>query len=800
MDNRLCVAVAFLAFSASAKSANNTYITENVSDTSRVYDIDEVVVSSKSKDLQHLRSQALSSTSLSARSLSASSARDMRDVALLVPSFVMPYYGSRYTSSIYVRGIGSRINNPAISMYVDDIPVISKSAFNTHLYDISRIDMLMGPQGTLYGQNAEGGIVRIYTKSPIHYQGTDIKASVGNTFWRMAEISHYGKIGNAGFFSASAFYDGQNGFQHNRFTNQRADNANEAGMRLKFIRKESERLLISLTADYQWIKQNGFAYGEYNMSSGHANDPMTNLQNNYMRHTISIGMNVNYKGKNADINSTTSYQYLTDHMQMDQDYMPTDYLSLHQQQLLNAITEEIAVKSHDDNKWRRVTGAFFSYQWLKTNAPVGFGEGLTRPIGKTIETSIYNSVVKSMTEKGMPEIAARAIIEKAGGIHMDVDMYAPGNFRTPQINAAIYHESSLQLSQRAKATIGLRYDLSHTSITYDTYAKMVMSANIMGAKAENSLTSHITNNDNNTFNQLLPKVGLTYEIGRLSTSRNGKLGNVYITASKGYRAGGYNIQMFSDILQTELMANRSQAMRGSYDIPHTEEDYANVNKTIAYKPETSWNYEIGAHLNLFGTAINLDIATYLMQIRNQQLSVMAGKYGFGRMMVNAGRSRSFGGEMTLRGSSFNNALAWTVAYGYTNATFRSYTEEKDGKNVSYRGKHVPYVPIHTLSANAEYTILTKCRILKFTTIGTGVTAQGKTFWDEDNTYSQRLYALLNAHALFGFKKINVNVWAKNLTNTRYCTFAIDSSASGEKKRFGQKGRPITFGVDLSLNI
>ena len=82
---------------------------------------------------------------------------------------------------------------------------------------------------------------------------------------------------------------------------------------------------------------------------------------------------------------------------------------------------------------------------------------------------------------------------------------------------------------------------------------------------------------------------------------------------------------------------------------------------------------------------------------------MAGTYGFGPMMVNAGLRRSFGGEVTLRGSSFNNTLAWALAYGYTNATFRNYN---DGEN-DYRGNRVPFAPEHTLSANADYTILTQ---------------------------------------------------------------------------------------------
>ena len=769
----------------------------NIADTSRVYDIDEVVVAARPKDLQRLRCQAVSSTSLSSKTLSAFSAHDMRDVAMRVPSFVMPDYGARYTSSVYVRGIGSRVNSPAIGMYVDEIPVVSKSAFNTHLYDLARIDVLRGPQSTLYGQNAEGGIVRVYTKSPLSYQGTDVKLSIGSLFWRMAQISHYDKLDGIGAYSVSAFYDGKNGFQHNEATGKRADNGNEAGMRFKFMRQQTKRMLISLTADYQWVRQNGFAYGDYDLATRLASDHSTNCPNNYRRHLATIGLNINYHGVNADVNSTTSYQYLNDKMQMDQDYTATDYLRLQQRQLMNAVTQEFAVKNHDGKQWRRVTGAFFSYQWLRTDAPVYFGEGITQPIGSAIESAILSSMIKSMTDKGLSENAAKAIIERAGGVSMDVGMKAPGLFKTPQLNAAIFHESGLQLTSRLKATLGLRYDFSRTSINYDTRSTMTMAANVMGVKATNNLVSHLDNNAHNTFNQLLPKVGITYELGTVSkTYGGGYFGNIYATVSKGYRSGGFNIQMFSDILQSELMANRMNAMKGDYEITHTDDDYSKISSTIAYKPEISWNYEIGAHLNLFESAVHLDIAAYLLQIKNQQLSVMAGTYGFGRMMVNAGRSRSFGGEMTLRGSAVGNALAWAVAYSYTNSTFRNYKDEA----VDYRGNRVPFIPEHTLSANAEYTWLTKGSMLKSVVLGVGVTAQGDIYWDEANTYSQNFYALLNAHIAFGFKHFNINLWAKNLTNTHYCTFAMDSSVSGEKRYFGQKGTPAAIGVDFNWSI
>ena len=114
-------------------------------DTSRVFDIDEVVVAVQPKEQYRLRLQPLSSTSLAAGQLSSLHATDLRQLSAYVPSFVMPEYGSRYTSAMYVRGIGSRINNPAVGIYSDGVPVMSKSAYNMHFYQTERVDVLRGP-------------------------------------------------------------------------------------------------------------------------------------------------------------------------------------------------------------------------------------------------------------------------------------------------------------------------------------------------------------------------------------------------------------------------------------------------------------------------------------------------------------------------------------------------------------------------------------------------------------------------------------------------------------------------------
>ena len=766
-------------------------------DSSKVFDIDEVVVVSQPKENYRLRQQSLSSTSVGGFQIQKLGTRDLRELSSYIPNFVMPNYGSRLSSAMYVRGIGSRVNSPAVGIYLDGIPVMSKSAFNLHHYQTSRIDVLRGPQATLYGQNTEGGLVRIYSRNPFEYEGTDLKLSYGSRYYRNVELAHYHRINDHLAFTVAAFNDAQKGFFRNTNTGNRADKYDEAGGKIVLKAKLNRGWNVDLLANYQYVDQNGFPYGKLDLETGKAALPSTTFDGTYLRHSFISGVTVNHTGADYSFASTTSYQYLKDKMNMDSDYLPADYMSILQEQLQNSLTQEFTLKSNRavGGFWNWTAGGFFSYQWLKTNGPVFFNEGMTQPIGNAIQKQMYNAMVNAMAQKmiaqGMPEKAAKAAaakaIEKAGGVSMNVNMGAPGLYHTPQWNLGFFHESNFNITDRLTATLGLRYDLMHTAIHYDASAYMQMNANVMGKSATYVLDSSLDHEVSDDYSQLLPKFGLNLKIDELGS-------NVYATVSKGYRAGGYNIQMFSDVLQTELNANRNQAMRGDYHITHTEEDYQRIDKTIAYKPETSWNYEAGAHLNLFDHMLHFDLSAFYMKVTNQQLSVMAGNYGFGRMMVNAGKSHSCGIEAALRGQLFDGKFDWAMSYGYTRSKFDKYVDGEGEDAVDYKGKYVPYVPQHTMAAMADY------RLTDWLTLGANVNAQGKTYWDNANTYSQKLYAVLGAHVDLNFKAFNVSFWGRNLTDTNYNTFAVDNSATGTKEYFAQRGNPFQCGVDVRFHF
>ncbi|HEY9551622.1 MAG TPA: TonB-dependent receptor, partial [Prevotella sp.] len=707
-------------------------------------------------------------------------------------------------SSMYIRGIGSRVNSPAVGIYVDGMPIMSKAAFNFHTYQLERVDVLRGPQGTLYGQNTEGGLVRMYSRNPMNYQGTDLSLSAGTHFYRNAELAHYAKFSDKLALSIAGFYGGQNGFFRNTHTGDRADSYNEAGGKMRLVWRPAERWDINLLADYQYVRQNAFPYGLLDQATGIAEAPATTFQSNYRRNMLNTALNLKFRGNYFDFNSMTSYQYMKDYMLMDQDYLPQDYMHLEQRQFQNTFVQEFALKSNRPSAWQWTTGAFFSAQWLRTDGPVYFGEAMTQPIGNAIQASMYKAMVSSMAAgmmaQGMPAAAATAAaqarIEKAGGVSLDVTMGSPGVYHTPQYNLGFFHESSIRLSARLRATLGLRYDYSHVDIDYNASAFMNMHARVMGREATTILSSALKHDTHNNYNQLLPKVGLSYLVGQDGS-------NVYATMSKGYRAGGYNIQMFSDVLQTELNKN-SGNVRQSLEIPHTLQDYENVNKTIAYEPETSWNYELGAHLNLFGNRVHADFSAYYMSVHNQQISVMAGNYGFGRRMVNAGKSHSCGVEASLSGILANDHLSWALSYAYTHAIFDEYSDTltvgSQKTFVDYKDCKVPYVPQHTFAASADYRIDFSNSALRSITLGANVAGAGKIYWDEQNSYSQKIYAVLGAHADADFGRVKLSVWGRNLTDTKYNTFAVSSAAAREKLTFSQRGTPIQFGADLKLHF
>jgi outer membrane receptor protein involved in Fe transport len=266
---------------------------------------------------------------------------------------------------------------------------------------------------------------------------------------------------------------------------------------------------------------------------------------------------------------------------------------------------------------------------------------------------------------------------------------------------------------------------------------------------------------------------------------------IYTSVSRGYRAGGYNFQLFSDVLQGELETLAKT--------PQTQSKDATVDAgLISYKPEYSWNYEAGARMAFFQHRLQAEVSLFYIDSRDQQITQFVPS-GLGRVMKNAGHSQSYGAELSLKGS-INNFSA-TVNYGYTHATFLQYSDSVGTGNqrlsVDYRGKYIPFAPQHTLSVGAEYVFMFRHSWLDCLTINAQYTGLGKVYFTESNDAVQDFYGLLDASVTVEKNKFSVTAWSKNMTNATYNLFYFNGINGNS---FAQQGLPLQFGIALRKRL
>lgn len=769
-------------------------------DTTRVIDIEEVVVIATPKENNRLRQQPLSATSFSHGDMRNNSVTSVKSLSGLVPNLFIPDYGSKLTTSVYVRGIGSRINTPAVGLYVDNIPFIDKSAFDFNYSDIERIDVLRGPQGTLYGRNTMGGLIRVFTKSPFTYQGTDISLGAATYNNYKASVNHYHRISEKFAFSAGAFYEHEGGFFENTArNNEKIDKGDEVGGRMRAIWLPKENLKLDFTVNYEYSNQGGYPYQLTSLSEtdvyyqdlkGDLGKVAYNNECGYMRHLLNGGLNIEHQAENFILSSVTGFQYLKDEMNLDQDFTRKNVYTMSQRQNSKTISEEIVLKSKPGRRWQWTTGVSGFYQWLNTEGPVTFHED---GIQNLIEDNI-NSIFPS----GNPKAPEMKVDIASNQIHV------PGIFDTPTLNSAVYHQSTINdlLVEGLSLTVGIRLDYEKIKMNYNSstnmpfnflfkMSPMPMPIEVKDLKALSAFEGELSTN----YLQVLPKFSLQYSWN--------KMNNVYATISKGYRSGGYNIQMFSEIIQGSLrnsmidaVANTKEFSKLAGMLENFKKDGVNIKDATLYKPEYSWNYEIGSHMTMFDGRLQADVAAFYMDTHDQQISRFAAS-GLGRITVNAGKSRSIGGELALKAQITDNFIL-NGNYGYTNSKFTKYIsnyKDAQGKlqEVSYNGNYVPFVPEHTFTVGGQYIFRMKSGAwLDNIIVNANYKGAGRIYWTEQNNAYQNLYGTLNGRISLNKGNGQIGIWINNALNTEYQAFYFESMNRG----FAQMGRPIQIGVDL----
>lgn len=672
----------------------------------------------------------------------------VRNMSEVTPNFFVPQYGSRMTSSIYVRGLGSRIDQPVVGLNVDNVPYLNKDSYDFDLEDIKKIEVLRGTRAVLNGRNSMAGQVNIYTLSPWDYNGFRVKADFGRANTAYASASWYGRLSRRLATSIVGSIGVTDGFYKNEERPEDRDCGRETqgALRWKLSWHPHSRWSLANTFHTGFSRQGGYPYENVETQRIEYNDTTF-----YRRFSFSDGLSVSYTGERMIATSITSVQYLDDNMTLDQDFRPQSIFTLTQKRREWALTQDIFAKGlRGDYEW--LMGVFGFYKPTDMKAPVTFGDDGIRTL---IEDNVNSRL--------------------PGGMKLEWDsrsMLLGSKFDIRNGGFALYHQSTYRLGN-VTFQGGLRWDIERISMDYtsrvNTSATMKRPGpgGVMIPLGTREIKIDTTGHVGQTFNQLLPQLSVTWAPG---------IWELRAAVAKGYRAGGYNTQMFSDILMQQMMQQMGQPT--DYD----------VSKIISYKPEKAWTYELTAGITTADRRLSLQATGFIMTCRDQQLTIFPDGNTTGRAMTNAGRTRSAGAELTMAWAP-DDAWNFRASYGFTNAVFTRYNNGIQ----DLRHYRLPYAPAHTLFASADYKLPFSFWDLT-PSVNVNTRAAGDIYWNDANTQHQKFYATLNATLSFEHRLGSLSFWGTNITNTRYNTFHFTSMGHN----FVQRANPWSVGATLRL--
>jgi outer membrane receptor protein involved in Fe transport len=440
--------------------------------------LNEIVVLAARQQTQ-LKKLSGSVSVLSTNQIETLGIQSLTDATSTIANFFMPDYGSKLTSPVYIRGIGSRINSPSVGLYVDHVPYFEKAAFNFDFFDINRLEVLRGPQGTEYGRNNMGGIINIRTKSPLSYQGTDVNIQTGSYGTLLLNAGHYAKVSEKFAWSLALNYRHNDGFYKNEFLNENVDVLDSYGFRNRLIWLVNERFSIENIISYENSKQGGYPYAQYFSAKDSVAQINYNERSGYNRVLISDALLLKYDAKNFDFRATTSYQYLNDKQFIDQDFSADSLYFVVQNQNQNMFSQELIFQSKPEKRYQWILGAY----------------GFSQQFYNDLNLDIYSQKLST----------SRKYDHTISG-------------------AAIFHQSTINdfPVKNISISAGIRLDTEIDQMGY------------IFERTLNGNTGRMTDTIYQPLKsiQVLPKLSANYKLGNT---------NMYALVSKGYKTGGFNI-------------------------------------------------------------------------------------------------------------------------------------------------------------------------------------------------------------------------------------------------------------------
>ena len=386
-----------IAFAQDAAPADDSAVA--VDDTD--YGNDIIVTASK-------RSQTLQDTPVavsvtSAAQLEESQIRDLIDLQTAVPSLRVSQLQSSANTNFIIRGFGNGANNagiePSVGVFIDGVYRSRSAAQIGDLPNVERIEVLRGPQSTLFGKNASAGVISIVTQKPQFDFGGSVEATYGNFNAITIKGDVTGPLSETVAFSIGGSYNRRDGYAQDLKLDTDVNDRNRWGVRGQLLFEPTDALSIRLIGDYDKIDENCCIAGNViagptvaitNALAGgpsvDANNPFSfNVYNNF----LSTNEIENYGGSgqidydlgNLALTSITAYRKVKALTNQDSDFTGADLIGENSQDLgINTFTQELRITSDFDGPINFLLGGYYFNEKIRQKNDIRFGTQF-RPYG-----------------------------------------------------------------------------------------------------------------------------------------------------------------------------------------------------------------------------------------------------------------------------------------------------------------------------------------------------------------------------------------------------------------------------------
>jgi len=787
-----CSLAVMMATSAMVSMASNANVME------------EIVVTA-AKRAQTLQEIPIAVSVTSADTIAKAAITDIGDLQAVVPTLRVHQLQSSANTGFAIRGFGNGTNDvgiePSVGIFIDGVYRSRAGAAISDLPRVERIEVLSGPQSTLFGKNASAGVVSVITPKPSGETGGYIAGGLSNYSGKNLKGLFESAVSDDLSFDVSANWNQRDGYFDNSFDGSQQNERDRWGVRGQVYYTPTENVAIRVIADYDEIDE--VCCGTTNLLNGPTGAAITAIGGQYVPDApfsrdayldvepfneiensgISVHVDVDYD--TFTLTSITSYRTSDVAKNVDVDYSSAEIISGGNQGLgLDTFTQEIRLTSNTDGDFEWMVGGFFFDESLDFNDEVIWGD-----VARDYATSVIVGLggpanTLDLLELIEPTIGAGESFAEGTGVRE----------KFTQENQAIsfFGQTDWHINEGLTLTFGLNYTQDEKELTFeqensDTFAGLDLTTIAGGALSTLAPLQFLeprVGYPNSVENGKTDDSDTTYTL-RLAYDLTDNI-NIYGSTATGFKASSWNITRDSSPFPADIAA---------LDAAGLTSHAPNLSAGTRFaSPEEATVFELGLKASFERGSLN--VAVFDQTIEGFQSALFKG----------TGFELSNAGEQSTQGIEFDavyypiDSLKLTLSGMFLDPIYDSYTEGRDENGPADLSGAKP-AGIHEVSLATSITY-------EFDLAGNEAYVRGDyQFEDEvkvvDNVAAElasREVKQLNLGAgMTTPDGLSVNIWVKNATDENYLISAFPLPAQDGSFN-GYPNQPRTFGVGFQQNF